>query len=92
MKKLLDEFNNSQVFTTMPQTKPNEEIFEKTEEKKEDNKINIDEQGFEILHESKFDYSFSEQSSSVREDEYLFIHFKDKVFKIKTKNLLVMRE
>ena len=89
VKDLLDDFNNCPNILTK-RTEQDKKQFETTEEKKE-NEIKINDSFVEI-NENKSEISFSERHSTGKEDDYLFVHFKDKIFKIKTKNLLIMRE
>ncbi len=85
VKELLDEFNNNsnQISPKKPE-----------EEKKIENKEIIEEKelGEMNISENKSEESFMERNSSEREEDRLFIHLKDKIFKIKTKNFLLMRE
>lgn len=76
IKNLLDDFNNNSSKLNMSVGNIIEDIV--NEEEKSD-------------FEKKSDH-FSEKSSTSKFEDCLFVHFKDKIFKIKTKNLLMMRE
>lgn len=93
VKELLDDFNNNPNILTK-KSDEDKKPSETTEEKKENEVgIKINEDFVEMNeNENKSDISFSERQSTGREDDCLFVHFKDKIFKIKTKNLLIMRE
>ena len=91
--ELLDDFNNSE---NLLKTEEKKKKFGRNEEKKENNddirKSDDSVAEISIVQENKLDEMFSDKASSSKEDDCLFIHFKDKIFKIKTKNFLIMRE
>ena len=77
----MDEFNNDTNQISPKKTLENKDIIEE----KDVGEMNIS--------HNKSEESFMERNSSQKEeDDCLFIHFKDKIFKIKTKNFLMMRE
>lgn len=84
VKELLDEFNNSPNINLQNIIENKDEEVKKGESN-EDNKIK---ENAIILEENE---SFSERIST-KNDDFLYVHFKDRIFKIKTKNLLIMRE
>lgn len=89
IKELLDEFNNSANINLQNIIVENKDEEVKKQETNEDNKDTKLKEKSIILEENE---SFSERITSTKNDDFLYVHFKDKIFKIKTKNLLIMRE